>query len=102
MKREFHYDTCQNAYEALIKNLNNRGDLEEDFDWDSIEQIDFWLNEFIRDTDEDLNWLNNVINLIGHECSTIKYWFSIQAEDSDSRTDSSFKLICRLDLALND
>lgn len=98
MKKRFHYDTCRDAFEALNTTIIT----DTDFDWDSIQQVGFWLNEFIRDTDEDLNWLNIVINTIGHDCSTIKYWFSLQSEDSESWTESSYKLICEFADLLND
>lgn len=98
MKKRFHFDTCQDAFEALNTTLNTNAD----FDWDSIQHVGFWLNEFIRDTNEDLDWLNIVINTIGHECPTIKYWFSLQSEDSESWSKSSYKLICKFADLLND
>ena len=87
MKKIFKYDTCENAFNALIESL------EHDFEWDSIDEVGFWLEEFIRDSIYDEDWLNTVINTIGSDYWAIKNWFLIQETKEELWTDESYSLI---------
>lgn len=83
----FHYKTRKDANNALIISLNS------DFDWESITLIDFWFREFLRDTPEDIGWLNVVINNIGHDCGPIGHWFMTQSQLPDSWSKTTFETI---------
>jgi hypothetical protein len=87
MKNKFKYNTCVEAMDALVLSL------EVDFKWESIEEVDFWLREFIRDKSNDNDYLNTVINMIGHDYWAIKQWFFIQDSNQKLWTNKSFSLI---------
>lgn len=85
----YFYETYQMAYDKLIYFMNN----DDDFDWDSIEQMDFWLKEFLRGNEEDIDWMNAVVNAIGHECYAVKQWFLYQSDYPELWPKKCFKII---------
>jgi hypothetical protein len=87
MKTTFKYNTCEDAMDALKLSLQT------DFEFESVNEIDFWLGEFIRDLPNDESWLNIIINLIGHNDSAIKAWFFIQKSTPQLWTYDSYNLI---------
>ena len=83
----FRYDSQEEAFEALISRIN------EDFIWDSYDEVDFWMREFIRDQDNDVDWVNSAIDIIGDEYYVIKAWFNSQTEREELWSETSFDLI---------
>jgi hypothetical protein len=87
MKNKFKYNTCLEAMDALVLSLKT------DFKWESIEEVDFWLREFLRNKRNDNDYLNTVINMIGHDYWAIKQWFFIQESNKALWKNKSFSLI---------
>jgi hypothetical protein len=85
--RTFIYDSQQEAFEGLTSSLT------EDFIWDSYDEIDFWMKEFIRDQGKDEEWVNSAINEIGNGYYMIKAWFNSQTEREELWSETSFDLI---------
>lgn len=83
---KFRYETHQHALDAFNRSFNW------DFDFE-LREIDFWMREFLRDTPTDNDWLNLVVNKIGHECPEIKYWFIQQFEFPQSWSKTNFETI---------
>jgi hypothetical protein len=67
--------------------------LTKDFEKSSIHEVDFWTREFIRDSDEDLNWLFLAIEKIGFDHSIMRRWFAIDAQNTEKLTKLSHSLI---------
>ena len=86
----FSFVTREIAYSELKISMNN------DFDWESIECMDFWLSEFLRGDEKDINWINIVVNTIGHECTALIQWFIIQSDYPESWSERSFDSIKRM------
>lgn len=86
----FSFVTREIAYRELKISMNN------DFDWESIECMDFWLSEFLRGDEKDINWINIVVNTIGHECTALIQWFIIQSDYPESWSEISFDSIKRM------
>jgi hypothetical protein len=85
----YFYETYQIAYDELIYSMDNGGD----FYWDSIEQIDFWLKEFLRGNEEDIDWMNDAVNAIGHDYYAIKQWFMFQSDYPELWPKKCFEII---------
>lgn len=85
--RTFIYDSQEEAFEGLTSSLAD------DFIWDSYDEIDFWMKEFIRDQEKDEKWVNSAINEIGNEYYMIKAWFNSQTEREELWSETSFELI---------
>jgi len=85
--RTFSYDSQEEAFEGLSSSLT------EDFIWDSYDEIDFWMKEFIRDQEKDEEWVSSAINEIGNEYYMIKAWFNSQTEREELWSETSFELI---------
>jgi hypothetical protein len=83
----FAYESQEEAFDELISSLD------EDFIWDSYDEIDFWMKEFIRDQKSDLDWVNSAINIIGHDYYMIKAWFNTQTNRKEFWSNTSFNLI---------
>lgn len=81
------YDTQEEAFERLKASLN------EDFVWDSFDEINFWMKEFIRDQESDKDWVNSAINIIGHDYYITKAWFKTQTKREEFWSKTSFDLI---------
>lgn len=94
MKKQFVFKTAQEAHIALEAEIYQNQNV--NYVGDDIYAIDFWFKEFIRDEDEDIDWLNHIINInLGHDCIAIKAWFYYQCEHPELWTDKSFELIRR-------
>jgi hypothetical protein len=85
-KNKFRYETHQDALDALNKSLNWDFELE-------LGEINLWIREFLRDTPNDNEWLNIVINNIGCNCSAIKHWFITESEFPESWSETNFETI---------
>lgn len=85
-KNKFRYETHQDALDALNKSLNW------DFEWE-LGEINLWIREFLRDTPNDNEWLNSVVNKIGPDCPEIKYWFIQQYEFPHLWSKTNFETI---------
>lgn len=87
-KNKFRFKTRERAYLALCRSFR------EEFDW-IYEELDYWLPEFLRDSPDDYQWMNNVINLIGFDWPEIKYWFYTQLELPHLWSKTDFKTITK-------
>lgn len=85
--RSYCYNSQEEAFEALTSSLDG------EFIWDSYDEIDFWMKEFIRDQEKDEEWVNSAINEIGNEYYMIKAWFNSQTEREELWGNKSFDLI---------
>ncbi len=85
--RSFRYNSQEEAFEALISSLDD------DFIWDSYDEVDFWIREFLRDQENDEDWVNSAIGIIGNEYYMIKAWFNSQTEREELWSNTSFDLI---------
>jgi hypothetical protein len=83
IRNEFDFKTHQEAYVALLQETAI----------DSLEKADYWLREFIRDSSEDLAWLNSAMHEIGIENVYVKHWFFYQVNLSRFWTKESYDLI---------
>ncbi len=94
MKKQYVFKTAQEAHIALKAEIYQNQNV--NYVGDDISAIDFWFKEFIRDEDEDIDWLNHIINVyFGYDCTAIKAWFYSQSEHPELWTDKSFELIRR-------
>ena len=85
-KNKFRYETHQDALDALSKSLTW------DFEWE-LGEINLWIREFLRDTPNDNEWLNSVVNKIGPDCPEIKKWFIQQYEFPHLWSKTNFETI---------
>jgi hypothetical protein len=90
MKNEYSYGTREEAMDALNDCLIL------DFRWGSEHEVDFWLREFIRGSDDDMDWMISAIYSIGIEYEIIWKWFFIQDKYPEIWTNESHNLISAL------
>nr|WP_315232355.1 hypothetical protein [uncultured Flavobacterium sp.] len=96
MKHKFSYNSCTEAMEALNHCLTK------DFESNSIHEVDFWIREFIRDSDEDMAWLFSAVQNIGFGNLEVGKWFAIQAVYPELWTKRSHSLIKSFKTAFED
>lgn len=83
IRDEFDFKTHKEAYVALSQEA----------DVDSLEEVDYWLREFIRYSSDDHAWINKAINAIGRKNVYVKHWFIYQVNLSRFWKKESYDLI---------
>jgi hypothetical protein len=86
-KNIFNFTSQKLAYRAMLK---NGGQI------NSIEKIDFWLKELIRDTPEDEYWVLKLIFFIGSNNWFIEDWVSNEAVNRNLWSPESYNLINKI------
>lgn len=87
----------QIAFEALKNEV-----IESNKFWDSFDALDKLLPPFITGEADDTEWLNIVINYVGHDYDMFRNWFGIQLTHSKKWTASQLEVIRKFNNALND
>lgn len=88
-KDDLYFETHKEAYEALQNSIDN----EENIDWESFQQINRWIPEFLRDTKEDIFWLEKAIQLLSSENEALISWFHFNSIDDGYWSETSLNLI---------
>lgn len=90
-KTEYSYNSSEEAYNALINSTN------ENFDSESLNSINFWLHEFIRDDVEfdilNADFLLLAINFMGTNNTLVHQWFFLQSGMPQNWNNKNFEII---------
>lgn len=89
MKKTFIYETCESAYEALENSIANDFNIE----WDTYQQINCWLPEFIRETPQDTYWIEKAIDLLRSDNTGVINWLELNSNDEDYWSETSLRII---------
>ena len=76
------------AFEALKIEVNESNTF-----WDSYDALDELLPSFITGEADDVDWLNNVINFVGHDYYMFRIWFGEQLIHPNKWTASQLEVI---------
>ena len=86
----------QNVFNFTSQKLAFRAMLKKGDQIDSIEKIDFWLKELIRETPEDEHWVLKLIFFIGSDNWFIEDWLSDEEKNISSWSMQSHGLIAKI------
>jgi len=80
----------QVAFEALKIEVNESNTF-----WDSYDALNELLPTFITGDEDDNDWINTIINFVGHDYYMFKIWFEEQSTKSDDWSQKQFELITK-------